>query len=58
MEGEYVIESIVEHRKRGKGLQYLVKWRGYEDLTWQTRLYVEKSAKAALDEYSKSIGAE
>ena len=30
-EGEevYEVETILNHRKRGRGYQYYVKWRGY-----------------------------
>jgi hypothetical protein len=39
LEGEevYEIETILNHRKRGRGYQYYVKWRGYpiSDATWE-----------------------
>ena len=39
LEGEevYTIESILKHRKRGRGYQYLIKWEGYpiSDATWE-----------------------
>ena len=33
----YEIESIVKHRRRGRGYQYLVKWKGYpiEEASWE-----------------------
>jgi hypothetical protein len=35
-EEEYEIEEICRHRKKGRGTQYLVHWKGYgnEDDTW------------------------
>ena len=39
LEGEevYEVESIVKHRRRGRGYQYYVKWKGYPitDATWE-----------------------
>jgi hypothetical protein len=39
LEGEevYEVESILNHRKRGRGYQYYVKWRGYpiSDASWE-----------------------
>jgi hypothetical protein len=39
LEGEevYEIETILNHRKRGRGHQYYVKWKGYpiSDATWE-----------------------
>ena len=39
LEGEevYEIETILKHRKRGQGYQYLIKWRGYpiSDASWE-----------------------
>ena len=38
-EGEevYEVETILNHRKRGRGYQYYVKWRGYpiSDASWE-----------------------
>ena len=39
LEGEevYEIETILNHRKRGRGYQYFVKWQGYPitDASWE-----------------------
>ena len=34
---EYEVESILNHRKRGKKLEYLIKWAGYDSSqnTWE-----------------------
>jgi len=30
-EEEYKVEEVRKHRKRGRGTQYLVHWKGYGD---------------------------
>lgn len=37
IEGEehYEIEEIRGARRQGRGIQYLIKWQGYEDMTWE-----------------------
>ena len=35
MDEAYEIEEIVNHRGKGKFREYLVKWKGYEEVTWQ-----------------------
>jgi len=30
-EEEYEVEEVQKHRKRGRGTQYLVHWKGYRD---------------------------
>jgi hypothetical protein len=37
MDGEayYIVEEILEERAKGSGKQYLVKWEGYPDPTWE-----------------------
>ena len=36
-EQEYEVEAIIAHRKQGRQMQYLVKWKGYNssENTWQ-----------------------
>ena len=36
----YEIETILNHRKRGQGYQYLIKWTGYpiSDASWEPEL--------------------
>jgi hypothetical protein len=39
MEGDsstYEVEQILNHRKKGRRIEFQVKWRGYPDTTWET----------------------
>ena len=40
LEGEevYEVETILKHRRRGRGYQYYVKWKGYliTEATWES----------------------
>ena len=51
-EEEYKVEEVRKHRKRGRGTQYLVHWKGYRDEhdQWiaETRL---PYAKQAVEDY-------
>ena len=42
LEGEevYEVETILKHRKRGRGYQYYIKWKGYPvtEATWENKL--------------------
>jgi hypothetical protein len=42
---EYEVEEIRGHRKRGRGTQYLVHWKGYNDVedSWLPRSALENS---------------
>jgi len=55
-EKEHVIDRIVDERKRGKGYQYLVRWKGYgeEDKEWLPRRELEETI--ALDEWLQQKG--
>ena len=48
---EHVIERILDERRRGRGWQYLVRWKGYGpgDDEWMPRREVEETI--ALDEW-------
>ncbi len=52
---EYVVEAIVNHRgnpRKRRHMEFLVRWKGYEqgDHTWES--YATVKDLAALDEYS------
>ena len=33
----YEVEGILKHKKAGRGLRMLVKWKGYEEPTWEPK---------------------
>ena len=53
---EHVIERILDERRRGKGWQYLVRWKGYGpgDDEWLPRREIEETI--ALDEWLRGRG--
>ena len=53
---EHVIERIVDERRRGRGWQYLVRWKGYGpgDDEWFPRREVEETV--ALDQWLRRRG--
>ena len=53
---EHVIERILDERKRGRGWQYLVRWKGYGpgDDEWLPRREIEETI--ALDEWLRKRG--
>ncbi|TPX39543.1 hypothetical protein SeLEV6574_g07130 [Synchytrium endobioticum] len=36
-----VIEDIVDVRKKGRGFEYLIKWEGYSEQTWEPRSHLQ-----------------
>lgn len=54
-EFEYTVESIIDHRERTNGRQYLVRWAGYTaaDDTWEPPSYL-KRAQGAIEDYEKT----
>lgn len=56
---EYEVDDIVAHRKskRGKGLEFLVRWKGYSPQfdTWETRSNL-RNAPSLLSAYLKRVG--
>jgi hypothetical protein len=44
-EDEYEVDSIRDHRKRSKAQQYLVKWKGYSDETWEPEANLKNASE-------------
>jgi len=58
---EYIVEKILNHRKKGKGYQFLTLWKGYpeHDATWQkTSDFIDSSGNknGIWQEYISDIG--
>ena len=53
-EEEYEVEKILDSRVKGKGLQYLVQWKGYDkgEISWQPARNLEH-AKAEVKAFHK-----
>ena len=52
-EERYEVETILKHRRRGRGYQYYVKWKGYPitEATWQPSTDFEEGGEEILEEY-------
>jgi hypothetical protein len=52
---EYNVEEVLAARKRGRGIQYLVKWDdyGHEENTWEPRRNLDNAQAAISDFYNK-----
>ena len=55
-EEEYKVEEVQKHRKQGRGMQYLVYWKGYGDKydQWIMELGLPY-AKEAIEDYWTKI---
>src|SRR5882762_2080216 len=51
-EPEFKIEDILSSRKKGRGIQYLIKWKGYgnEENTWEAKSWMG-NAKEIIKEF-------
>ena len=57
-EEEFEVEEILDSRIHRRKLQFLVKWVGYNEPTWQPETDVKGSADEAIAEfYQKNPGA-
>ena len=39
----FIVERILNHRDNRRGSQYLIKWTGYQDATWEPEAYLQRS---------------
>jgi len=51
-EEEYEVDSIKDHKKKGRNYQYLVVWKGYSDETWEPESNL-KNASGILQSYKR-----
>ena len=50
-EEEYEVEEVLDSRLHRGKLQYLVKWTGYDETTWEPCSALATNAKDAIDEF-------
>jgi len=52
-EEQWEIETILNHQKRGRGYQYLVRWKGYDisGATWEPATCFEGGGEKPLQTY-------
>lgn len=51
----YEIEQILDHRKRGRSREYLIRWKGCDDDEDQWVKGLEIEGKDVIDEYESSL---
>jgi len=51
-EEEYEVEEVRKYKKRGRGIQYLMHWKGYRDIhdQWIAEIWLPY-AKEAIEDY-------
>ena len=55
-DNEYEVEEILEHRKKGRQTEYLVKWKGYTETSWET---IDKFNDAeCIDDYWEKVNSQ
>ena len=50
-EEEYEVEAILDSKRHRGRLQYLVKWVGYQEPTWEPKTHVIRNAQESVDEF-------
>ena len=53
---EYEVEKVVSHRVYYRKMQYLVKWKGYDETTWEPEANLLPNAKKAIKDYWHAHG--
>jgi len=50
----YVVEKLIDKRKEGRIIQFLVKWKGYKQATWEPRArLIEDGFKEEIKEFER-----
>lgn len=55
----YIVDKVLSHRSRGRQRQYLVKWKGYADATWEPEQFLQDEERGdliPLQVYKRSAG--
>jgi len=52
---EYFVEDILHHRRKGRGYEYLIKWVGYDQTTWEPMRNL-RSVKEWIQKYRARMG--
>ena len=57
-QAEWELEAIVDRRRRGRGFQYRVQFKGYggEDEHWISRRELSETAPGMLAEFERTLG--
>ena len=37
----FIVEEVLDHRRKRMDLQYLVRWKGYPDATWEPAAFLQ-----------------
>ena len=37
----FIVEEVLDHRRKRMGLQYLVRWKGYPDAAWKPAAFLQ-----------------
>ena len=45
----YEVECVLSHRRRRRKLEYLVKWVGYQEATWEPEIFLKNEAGQDLE---------
>ena len=56
MDEYYKVEKLIDRRKNKGKIEFLVKWRGYEEPTWQARTSLYKDIPGIVKNYEKKYG--
>ena len=53
LDSSYLIENIIDHKKVGKKIWYMIKWQGYpsDHNTWEELSNIRKPASGLIDAY-------
>ena len=52
-EEEYEVEEVLDLHRHHRKLQFLVKWKGYTDATWQPEADLENAQELVNEFYTK-----